>query len=66
MTFWRTFLDLLLPRHCVVCDAELNASETDICNVCLCNVEYIRWESATDNPFLRRIWDKHDVEAAGT
>ena len=66
MTFWRTFLDLLLPRHCVMCDAELNASETDICNVCLCNVEYIRWESATDNPFLRRIWDKHDVEAAGS
>ena len=66
MSFWRTFLDLLLPRHCVVCDEELNSSETDICNVCLCNVKHIRWESATDNPFLRRIWDKHDVEVAGS
>ena len=50
----------------MVCDEELNSSETDICNVCLCNVKHIRWESATDNPFLRRIWDKHDVEAAGS
>ena len=50
----------------MVCDEELNTSETDICNVCLCNVKHIRWESATDNPFLRRIWDKHDVEAAGS
>lgn len=66
MSFWRIFLDLLLPRHCVVCNEELNSSETDICNVCLCNVKHIRWESAMDNPFLRRIWDKHDVEAAGS
>ena len=50
----------------MVCDEELNSSETDICNVCLCNVKHIRWESAMDNPFLRRIWDKHDVEAAGS
>ena len=50
----------------MVCNEELNSSETDICNVCLCNVKHIRWESAMDNPFLRRIWDKHDVEAAGS
>ena len=50
----------------MVCDEELNSSETDICNVCLCNVKHIRWESATDNPFLRGIWEKHDVEAAGS
>lgn len=66
MNFWRTFLDILLPRHCIVCDIELNNSEKDLCNVCLFNTEYIRWEDATDNPFLRIIWNTHNVDAAGS
>lgn len=66
MSFWRTFLDLLLPRHCVVCNAELDSSEQDLCNVCLCHLLPVTWKSATDNPLLRSVWSRHDVEAAGS
>ena len=66
MSFWHTFLDLILPRHCLACGEELNSSERDLCNVCLFSAEYITWNSATDNPFLRTIWNNHDVEAAGS
>lgn len=66
MSFWRTLLDLLLPRHCVVCNSELGSGENSLCNVCLYNMAPIPWTSATDNPLLRILWDKYDVEAAGS
>ena len=66
MSFWRTLADLFLPRHCVVCNAELDGSEKDLCNVCLCNLTPVRWNSATNNPLLRSLWDKYDIEAAGS
>lgn len=66
MSFWLTLADLLLPRHCVVCGEELSSTEHDICNVCLCKLSPVSWSSATDNPFLRSLWDKYDVEAAGS
>lgn len=65
MSFWRTLADLLLPRHCVVCDAELDCSELDLCNACLCGMSTVVWSSITDNPLLRALWARHDVEAAG-
>ena len=66
MSFWHTLLDLLLPRHCVVCNAELDSNERDLCNVCLCQLETVKWDSITDNPLLRSVWSQHDVEAAGS
>lgn len=66
MNFWRTLADLLLPRHCVVCDAELACSEEYVCNVCLMKHHMIHWSSAEDNPLLRVLWNSHDVERAGS
>ncbi len=66
MSFWHTLVDLLLPRHCAVCDEELCASEHIMCNVCLSRAEYVRWDNIEDNPILRRLWSYHDVEAAGS
>lgn len=66
MSFWLTLVDLFLPRFCVVCDTELCSKEDDLCNVCLCNLNYITWKSSTDNPLLRSIWNECDVEAAGS
>lgn len=66
MSFWCTLADLLMPRHCVVCDAELDSTEQDLCNVCLCRIVPVTWTSVTDNPLLRALWDKHEVDAAGS
>lgn len=66
MSFWRTLADLFLPRRCAVCNAELDGIEKDICNVCLCKLTPVRWDTVTDNPLLRSLWDKYDVAAAGS
>lgn len=66
MSFWHTLADLLLPRHCAVCDAELCASEHVLCNVCLCGLQQVPWTDMADNPLLRSLWNRHDVEAAGS
>lgn len=66
MNFWRTLVDLLLPRHCVVCGAELDSTEKDLCNVCLYRIVPVTWTSAKDNPLLRIMWDRHEVDAAGS
>ena len=50
----------------MVCGTELDSAEQDLCNVCLCRISPVTWTSATDNPLLRVLWDRHDVEAAGT
>mgnify|MGYP003524809344 FL=1 len=34
--------------------------------MCLCRISPVTWTSATDNPLLRVLWDRHDVEAAGS
>lgn len=64
--FWHTLADLLLPRHCAVCDAELHSTEQGLCNVCLCRLKQVRWDNVSDNPLLRKLWNRHDVEAAGS
>lgn len=66
MNFWHTLADLLLPRHCTVCDAELHSTEHTLCNVCLCKLRQVRWDDISDNPLLRKLWNQHDVEAAGS
>ena len=50
----------------MVCATELDSAEQDLCNVCLCRISPVTWTSATDNPLLRVLWDRHDVEAAGS
>lgn len=50
----------------MVCGTELDSAEQDLCNVCLCRISPVTWTSATDNPLLRVLWDRHDVEAAGS
>ncbi len=37
-----------------------------MCNVCLCRMQQVQWTDAGDNPLLRRLWNHHDVEAAGS
>lgn len=50
----------------MVCGTELDSAEQDLCNVCLCRISPVTWTNATDNPLLRVLWDRHDVEAAGS
>lgn len=66
MSFWHTLADLLLPRRCAVCNAELCREETVLCNVCLCRLQDIPWTDIHDNPLLRSLWNRHEVEAAGS
>lgn len=64
MSFWHTFTDLFLPRRCRVCDAELSPQESLLCNVCLLHIGMVEWTDLRDNPMLRILWNRCDVEAA--
>lgn len=64
MSFWHTLTDLFLPRYCAVCDVELYATEHVLCNVCLSRMPQVSWRDVEDNPLLRCLWNRYDVEAA--
>lgn len=66
MSFWHTLTDLFLPRYCAVCDVELYATEHVLCNVCLSRMPQVSWRDVEDNPLLRCLWNRYDVEAAGS
>ena len=66
MSFFNTFLDFILPRHCAICDHELTSEEHHICNNCLINLRPVLWDSADDNPAIRTLWEHNDVEKAGS
>ena len=66
MSFFNTFLDFILPRHCAICDRELTSEELHLCNICLVDLRPIRWDSTDDNPAIRTLWGLADVEKAGS
>ncbi len=37
-----------------------------MCNVCLSRMKQVQWTDVEDNPLLRSLWNRHDVEASGS
>lgn len=66
MPFWPTLVDLFLPRHCAVCGAELYTTEQVLCNDCLARLPQVTWPDLSDTPLLRVLWNRHDVDMAGS
>ena len=58
--------DLLLPRLCPVCGKLLMESEDVLCAFCAIQLPRYRITNIDDNPLLRMIWDKADIQKATT
>lgn len=64
-SFFRGLIHVFLPRYCAVCDEELMDDEECVCNACLFKLHPVEWGKTDDNPLLRQLWDRVDVEAGG-
>ena len=58
--------ELLLPRLCPVCGKLLMESEDVLCAFCAIQLPRYRITNIDDNPLLRMIWDKADIQKGTT
>ena len=59
-----SFLSLLFPRCCVVCDRPLAEGEECICTVCNINLPRTNYHLRKDNPVERLFWGQIPLERA--
>ena len=59
-----SFLSLLFPRCCVVCDRPLAKGEECICTVCNINLPRTNYHLRKDNPVERLFWGQIPLERA--
>lgn len=63
-TYYKSFIDLLFPRCCVVCGKPLMRSEEFLCTSCNMNLPRTNYHLLPDNPIERLFWDKVKLEIA--
>ena len=62
-TWLRRFLDLIAPRHCVMCGRKLMVQENIICIECLLTIPRTDYERHPyDNPMARLFWGQIPIE----
>ncbi|RGM49881.1 MULTISPECIES: ComF family protein [Bacteroides] len=57
-TWFLSFLQLLFPRHCVVCGSPLQEGEEAICVRCNMDMPRTNYHHVADNPVERMFWGK--------
>ncbi|MVN92393.1 ComF family protein [Mucilaginibacter aquatilis] len=63
-TYLSNFIDLLFPRLCQACKANLLGGEDLICTACLYNLPYTNFHLQTENIVARQFWGKVKLEYA--
>ena len=63
-TYYKSFIDLLFPRCCVVCGKPLMRSEEFLCTSCNMNLPRTNYHLLPDNPIERLFWNKVKLEKA--
>jgi len=58
------FVNLLFPRLCQACNANLLGTEDLICTDCLFNLPYTNFHTQPDNIVARQFWGKLKLEQA--
>lgn len=58
--------ELLLPRICPVCGKLLAKGEDVLCAFCAIGLPHYQVRHIDDNPLLRIIWDRADIQKATT
>lgn len=53
---WSTLLDIVYPRHCLVCQNRLTRTENQLCVKCLYSLPTIEHDSFTNNMMVQRFW----------
>src|SRR5574344_1416970 len=63
-TYYKSFIDLLFPRCCVVCGKPLMRSEEFLCTSCNMNLPRTNYHLLPDNPIERLFLNKVTLEKA--
>ncbi len=63
-SYLSNFIDLLFPRLCQACKANLLGSEDLICTACLYNLPYTNFHLQAENIVARQFWGKVKLECA--
>lgn len=66
MSLLNDLQEFLLPRLCPVCGKLLMKGEDVLCAFCAIGLPHYRVLHTDDNPLLREIWDRADVQRATT
>ncbi len=65
LTKYRNALkQLVFPRKCMLCDAELQPQEQRMCRKCIHKLPYTKYETQENNPVEQLFWGKVRVEKA--
>jgi len=59
-----SFLDILFPNLCLICNESLSGSENRVCLSCLHNIPRTGFHHIKNNPVEKRFWGKVPVEQA--
>lgn len=63
-SYLSNFVDLLFPRLCQACTANLIGTEDLICTDCLFNLPYTNFHTQPDNIVARQFWGKLKLQQA--
>ncbi len=63
-SYFRSLLNLLVPRICPTCGCRMADSEQLMCAQCLMELPYLRLHDFSDNPVARLFWGRMPLERA--
>lgn len=61
---WNSFLSLIFPNNCAVCELMLYKNEKAICTSCLYQLPKTNYHSYQDNPVAKLFWGRVFLQSA--
>jgi len=60
----KSFINLLYPDFCMICQSDLLTNEKTICTICETKLPYTDYHLVKNNPIEKKLWGRVDVENA--
>jgi len=60
----KSFINLLYPDFCMICQNDLLTNEKTICTICETKLPYTDYHLVKNNPIEKKLWGRVDVENA--
>ena len=62
--YFRSFINLLYPDFCLICENNLLKNEKTICTICEVKLPYTNYHLIKDNVIEKKFWGRVDVQKA--
>ncbi len=64
--FLRSFIHLIYPNFCVLCQSGLVQNESTICTICETKLPYTNYHLVKDNPVEKKLWGRVSIQRASS